>query len=343
MHQLSLVNSYSKQRIVESQSSMAMLPVVAVVIPCYRTKPYILSLIYQIGEEVNLIYVVDDACPDKTGSYVQRECADLRVSVIFHSQNQGVGGAVISGYQQALKDNATIIVKLDGDGQMNPQLIPKIIHPILSGRADYAKGNRFFDLKLLASMPMLRLVGNTGLSFINKLCTGYWNVMDPTNGYTAIHAQILYMIPLHKVARRYFFESDMLFRLSTIRGVVCDVPIKAKYDGEVSSLNISRVLLEFPSKYVVRFLKRIFYNYFLRDFNAGSLELVIGSILLSMGFIFGSFAWFRSVTSEITATSGTVMLASLPIILGFQSLLAALNYDVGNVPKTPVHGMLDDK
>lgn len=342
MHGFSLVDRYLDPAIAASPDRRATSPTVAVVIPCYRTRSYILPLIAQIGETVDRIYVIDDACPEHTGDYVEAECADPRVTVIFHPQNQGVGGAVMSGYRQALAENATIVVKLDGDGQMNPQLIPQLIRPILNGKADYVKGNRFFDLKLLASMPKLRLVGNTGLSFISKLCTGYWHVMDPTNGYTAIHAHVLRSIPLHKIARRYFFENDMLFRLSIIRAVVYDLPIKAKYEDEVSSLNISRVLLEFPNQYAIRFLKRIFYNYFLRDFNVGSLELVAGSILLVIGCVFGSFAWFRSVATGVPATSGTVMLASLPIILGFQSLLAALNYDVANVPKVPIHQLLDE-
>ncbi len=318
-------------------------PVIAVVIPCYRTKLYILSLIAQIGEEVSLIYVVDDACPQRTGRYVAEHCRDRRVSVISHAQNQGVGGAVISGYQHALRDDATIIIKLDGDGQMDPKLIPQLIRPILSGKADYAKGNRFFDLQSLQSMPAIRLFGNTSLSFISKLCTGYWQTMDPTNGYTAIHARVLKMIPLHKLARRYFFESDLLFRLSTIRAVVQDVPMQAKYDGEVSSLCINHVLLEFPGKYVNRFLKRIFYTYFLRDFNAGSLQLVVGLLLMLISTLFGGWAWHHSIATGIPATSGTVMLASLPIILGFQSLLAALHYDVMNVPKEPLHVLLDEE
>ncbi|MDX2232650.1 MAG: glycosyltransferase family 2 protein [Leptolyngbyaceae cyanobacterium bins.349] len=318
-------------------------PVIAVVIPCYKTKPYILAVIAQIDAEVDRIYVIDDACPQQTGNYVKETCGDRRVSVVFHAHNQGVGGAVVSGYQQALQDGATIIVKLDGDGQMNPKLIPQLIRPILNGRADYAKGNRFFDLRSLHPMPTTRLIGNTGLSFINKLCSGYWQIMDPTNGFTAIHAQVLTLMPLHKLSKRYFFESDVLFRLSTIRAVVYDVPMQAKYDGEVSSLNISRVFLEFPGKYANRFFKRIFYTYFLRDFNAGSLQLVVGLTLISVSSIFGMGAWHRSIMTGIPATSGTVMLASLPIILGFQALLAALNYDVVHVPKEPLHLMFDEE
>ncbi|HEY9634186.1 MAG TPA: glycosyltransferase family 2 protein [Coleofasciculaceae cyanobacterium] len=315
---------------------------IAVVIPCYRVRNHILKVISQIGLEVNAIYVVDDCCPEMTGAYVQKECIDSRVKVIFHKKNKGVGGAVISGYKQALDDGATVVIKVDGDGQMDPALIPKFIKPILNCKADYVKGNRFYDLELLNTMPKIRLIGNGILSFVNKICSGYWDIMDPTNGYTAIHANLLKVIPLHKLDNRYFFESDMLFRLSTIRAVIYDLPMKAKYDDEVSSLRISKVILDFPRKYIKRLIKRVFYNYFLRDFNAGSMELVVAFIFLSLGSIYGLVEWYLSAITGIPATSGTVMLASLPIILGFQSLLAAINYDVTNVPRNPVHKIWED-
>ncbi|MBW4682867.1 MAG: glycosyltransferase family 2 protein [Microcoleus vaginatus WJT46-NPBG5] len=314
-----------------------MLQKVAVVIPCFNVKKHILEVIGKIGSEVDLIYVIDDNCPESTGGYVNSRCQDSRVKVIFHPRNQGVGGAVISGYREAIAAGATIIIKIDGDGQMEPALIPKFIKPIVGNFADYVKGNRFFDLDLLASMPKLRLIGNALLSFVNKMCSGYWDIMDPTNGYTAIHASVLKMIPLHKLDKRYFFESDMLFRLNTVRAVVYDLPMAAKYGDETSHLKIGKVMIDFPCKYVNRFFKRILYNYFLRDFNIGSVELIVAISLMSLGFIFGLYNWYLSIQRGIPATSGTVMLASLPIILGFQSLLAAINYDVTNVPKMPVH------
>ncbi len=233
-----------------------------------------------------------------------------------------------------------IVVKIDGDGQMDPLLIPQFLHPILMGKADYVKGNRFFDIESLVKMPTVRLIGNAGLSFVNKLCSGYWDIMDPTNGYTAIHANVLRAIPLHKVEERYFFESDMLFRLNIIRAVVYDLPMRSKYNGEVSSLKINKVILDFPGKYLTRFLKRIFYNYFLRDFNVGSIEIILAVFFIILGSIYGVYQWRLSDISGIPATSGTVMLSSLPIILGFQSLLAAVSYDVANIPKKTVHKSL---
>lgn len=311
---------------------------IAVVIPCFKVKKHILQVIYNIGPEVQKIFVVDDACPEKSGRYVQQQVVDERVEVIFHDKNQGVGGAVISGYKRAMEDpQISVIVKLDGDGQMNPDLILDLVQPIIDGRADYSKGNRFYDLTYLRKMPKVRLLGNSFLSFLNKMVSGYWNIMDPTNGFTAIHSDLLPLLPLNNISNRYFFESDMLFRLSTVRAVVADLPMHSVYNDEESNLSISKVAVEFPPKYCIRFLKRIFYNYFLRDFNAGTFELLMGAILLCFGVFFGSMEWYESIKTGLTATSGTVMLAALPLIIGFQLLLAFISFDINNVPKVVLH------
>ena len=189
-------------------------------------------------------------------------------------------------------------------------------------------------------MPALRIFGNSVLSFVNKASSGYWNLMDPTNGYTAIHKTALSYLPLEKLERRYFFESDILFRLNTIRAVVAEVPMQAKYGDEESSLKISKVLLEFPSKYLNRFLKRIFYNYFLRDFNPCSIGIVFASLFLSFSACFGGWHWIKSAFFGISAPTGTVMLAALPAILGTQFLLAAINFDITNLPKEPLQRLL---
>lgn len=313
---------------------------IAVVIPSYKVKRHILQVIEKIDSTVNKIYVVDDCCPEQSGKFVQENCHDGRVMVLFNEKNKGVGGAVISGYLQAIKDNMKIVVKIDGDGQMDPKLLPLFIRPILEGKADYTKGNRFFDIERLSSMPGKRLFGNAVLSFVSKFSSGYWDIMDPTNGYTAAHISVLKRIPWDKVENRYFFESDMLFRLNTVKAVVRDVPMAAKYEDESSGLNITKVLFDFPGKHLNRFLKRIFYVYFLRDFNIGSMELVIGVLLISFGSIFGVYHWYMSIHKGIIATSGTVMLSGLPIILDFQSLLSYIHFDIINVPKKVLHTQL---
>lgn len=313
---------------------------IAVVIPCYKVKDFVLDVIANIGREVSVIYVVDDQCPQETGKHVQQCCEDKRVKVLFHAVNQGVGGAVVTGYREAMSDSIDIIVKVDGDGQMNPQLIPIFCKPILEGKADYTKGNRFFELDSLKDMPSLRLLGNAGLSFLNKVISGYYKVMDPTNGYTAIHALVLSHLPLEKLDQRYFFESDMLFRLGVLRAKVVDIPMDSKYEDEESSLSIKKVLLEFPPKYVNRLFKRIAYNYFMRDFNIASLELIFSALFLLFGAWIGFSAWWSSFETGVMATSGTVMLAGLPTFIGVQLFLNFLNYDMSNQPVDAIYPLL---
>lgn len=308
-------------------------PTIAVVIPCYRVGQKVLEVIAGIGREVTRIYAVDDACPEQTAALIERSCSDPRVTVLRHPSNQGVGGATITGYKAALADGAEIVVKIDGDGQMDPALLSRFTRPIVMRHADYTKGNRFYALEDLRGMPRLRLIGNSMLSLVNKLATGYWDVMDPTNGYTAIHRTALAALPLDKVDRGYFFESDMLFRLYTIRAVVRDVSMRSRYGEEVSSLRVGRVAAVFPIKYLRAVCKRIFYAYFLRDFNAGTLQLCLGVVVGGSGALFGVASWIHSSVTGVVATAGTVMLAGLPVLAGIQFLLGALQYDIASVPR----------
>jgi len=314
--------------------------VIAVVIPCHRVKDQILGVLSAIGPECNAIYVVDDACPEHTGDYVEREARDPRVRVVRNEANLGVGGATLAGYGAAIADGASIVVKCDGDGQMDPAMIPMLVHPIQSGEADYTKGNRFFDLAGLEGMPKLRLVGNSLLSFLTKLSSGYWNVFDPTNGFTAIHASVARQLPTAKLDHGFFFESDMLFRLGILRAVVCDVPMSARYGDESSNLRVGRIAGHFALKHVTNTFKRIFYNYYLRNFNIASIEIVVGAFLICFGAWFGGTHWLEGIRAGVPQTSGTVMVAALPVIVGIQLVLAALSYDLQNVPRDVMHKRL---
>jgi glycosyltransferase involved in cell wall biosynthesis len=310
---------------------------IAVVIPAYRVTAHILEVIAEIGEEVSQIFVVDDACPDGSGALVSEKCKDKRVVILNHSKNQGVGGAVVTGYRAALDAGADIVVKVDGDGQMDPAMISDLVQPIVDGKADYTKGNRFDSLVGLREMPGIRVLGNGVLSLMSKVSSGYWNVTDPTNGFTAIHRDVLKAMPLDMISKRFFFESDVLYRLSVMRAVVWDVPMEARYGNEKSNLSVLKALFEFPGKHFVRFHKRLFYNYYLRDMSAASLELPLGAALGWFGFIFGVTKFAESVDSGMPATAGTVMLSAVPVILGFQLVLAFLSYDIASVPKRVKH------
>lgn len=318
-------------------------PVIAVVIPCFRVTKHVKAVVESIGVEVDLIYCVDDGCPEKSGDFIEANCRDPRVKVLRHQINQGVGGAVMTGYRAAVADGAAVIVKIDGDGQMDPGLLPMFVAPILRGDADYTKGNRFWDLRHIQRMPLIRRFGNLGLSFLAKLSSGYWDIFDPTNGYTAIHANVAAHLPFDAISRRYFFETDMLFRLNTMRASVVDVPMDAKYGDEESNLSVGKVVFEFSWKHVRNFGKRIAYNYFLRDLSIASLELVLGAGLLAFGAAFGGWHWWHSSVSGDAASTGTVMLTALSVLLGTQLLLAFLAYDIGHVPRRSLHPRLDHR
>lgn len=309
---------------------------VAVVIPAYKVAAHIADVIAMIPQDVWRIYVVDDNCPQGSGDHVIANCVDARITVLRHVENQGVGGAVLTGYEAALNDGAHVIVKIDGDGQMDPRLINHFTTPILNGDVDYTKGNRFFDLDNVRTMPTLRLIGNAMLSFINKLSTGYWDIFDPTNGYTAIHANVARRLTVQKISKGYFFESDMLFRLSVLRAVVRDIPMDARYGKETSNLSVRNVVPEFFWKHVRNFSKRIFYNYYLRDMTVASFQLPIGMVLTLGGAIYGSYHWLIFAALGSPAPTGTVMLPVMCILVGTQLLLAFISHDVNSVPRRPI-------
>jgi glycosyltransferase involved in cell wall biosynthesis len=308
---------------------------VAVVIPMFRVAAYIQDVITGIPGWVWRIVVVDDASPDDSAERA-RACGDPRVVVVRHTRNQGVGGAVLSGFEKAFELGARVAVKMDGDGQMSPDFLADLVVPILAGAADYTKGNRFFHLAEITCMPMARRAGNLGLSFLTKIASGYWNVFDPTNGYLAIHPDAFHALDRRHIHPRYFFETSMLIELNLARAVVHEAPMPARYMGEVSSLSIVRALVEFPYRLARGFLRRVWLQYFVLDFSLGSLFLVVGSLLGLFGSAWGLYFWRKSILTGVPASTGTVMIAVLPVILGFQLLLQALANDIQNVPKTVI-------
>jgi len=312
---------------------------VAVVVPCYRERLHILDVLTKIGPHVSAIFVVDDACPDQTGDFVEQNCTDPRVHVTRHATNLGVGGATLTGYRLALDAGYDIVVKLDGDDQMNPDQIPRLIAPIISGRADYTKGNRFHRADAVSAMPWTRIAGNIMLSLLSKLSSGYWNVFDPTNGYTAIHSAAAKNLPVNNISKGYFFESELLFRLGMMRAVVEDVPMTARYGAETSGINIPKIIPEFMAKHYINTCKRIYVNYFLRDPGVATLQLVFGKVLLLFGIIFGGWNWYGSVQTGVNASAGTVVLAALPIIIGVQLLFSFFGQDLKNVPDVPLQSL----
>ena len=308
-------------------------PKIAVIIPAYKVSRQILGVLSQIGSTVDSIYVVDDACPEMTGKIVSAQCHDSRVRVLHHSVNLGVGAAVKTGFSAAMQDGAKILIKVDGDGQMNPSLIPRLIHPLLSGDAEYSKGNRFFNVEKITEMPVIRIIGNLGLTFFSKLSSGYWDIFDPNNGFIAIKSEVYEQLPHTKISNRYFFESDMLFRLNLVRAVVTDISMEPHYGDEVSNLKVVSSFFEFTYKHIRNFWKRLIYNYFLREFTLASLEFLLGSMLIIIGLTLGANGWMRSALYGIPTQTGTLILTAMTFLSGLQLLLGFFAYDIANVPR----------
>ena len=310
-----------------------------VIIPTYNEEMHISDVITKIPNDVEQIIVVDDFSNDNTQQVVSA-IKDNRVILIRHEKNLGVGGAMVTGYKYCIKAGADIVVKIDGDGQMDPSLIPKIIYPLKKGYADYTKGFRFHDLENLRSMPMIRLIGNFILSFLTKIASGYWDIFDPTSGFTAIHKNTLSRLKLEKINQGYFFETNMLINLYKIQAVVYDVEISSKYGLEKSQLNPFKISLIFPILLIKAFIKRIFWRYFITDFSATSLFIIFGLPLFLFGFGFGFYTWISNFLTSTATPLGTIMVSVVPLFFGFQLLLQALVLDIHNVPKIPLQAKI---
>ncbi len=307
---------------------------ITVVIPCYNVAAHIEEVINNLPSSVTWIIVVNDCSKDDTGKKLGELLEKNRkLIVINHEVNQGVGGAMLTGFKKSIELNSDITIKMDGDNQMDSSYIPELIKPILENKADYAKGNRFRDLKALKQMPVIRRIGNLGLSFCIKAASGYWNIFDPNNGFIAINNNILRTLNIHKIHKRYFFESSMLIELYHADAVIQEIPMKAKYGNEVSHLSLTRTLLGFPPKLVKAFIRRIILKYFLFDFNIASVYILFGLPLFLAGMIYGIINFLKYTSSHVPAPTGTVVIPTLLIILGFQLLLSAANYDITNFPK----------
>jgi glycosyltransferase involved in cell wall biosynthesis len=287
-----------------------------------------LNVIRGLPQEIDSIIIVDDACPEGTSKLVIQNIKDKRVHVLRHDSNLGVGGAMKTGYALAIEQKLDAVIKIDGDGQMDPRFIDLLVEPVLNLRSEYTKGNRFYSIQLVRNMPKIRIFGNIALSFMSKLSTGYYDLFDPNNGFTAISRDALQRINLDDVDNRYFFESDMLFQLNLAGASVKDIPIPAIYGNEKSNLSITHSTGHFFWKHSRNFLKRVTYEYFIRDFSVASLQLIFGAILSCWGGVLGLVTWVHSTNSGLPSQPGTIVLVAILCVSGLQLLLSFLNFDI---------------
>ena len=308
-----------------------MIKVIAIM-PCYKTSEIAPAVARDVIRFVDKLICVDDYCPESTGEKISNCLNSEKIDFIYHESNKGIGGAMKSGFIYALKFNPEIVIKIDSDGQMDPVLIPKLIEPLLEGTSELTKGNRFTNPKSIKKMPIIRIIGNIGLGFITKLSTGYWELFDPTNGFIAMRADVLNEISLEKIDNGYFFETDLLFRCSLSNILISEIAMEAIYASENSSLNPFKELFRFFYKHIYIFFKRLAYQYFLLDFNPGSLSLCLGFLLGLISLLIGirSFTYYRELNVETPLGIQILFLATS--LICNQLIISFIYYDVSQKP-----------
>jgi len=300
---------------------------IGVVIPCYLGGDTTLKLISEILIYANKIVLVDDNCPLKTGEKVLESDLRDKIHVIFNNKNLGVGASTKKGFNWLISQKCNIILKMDADYQMYPSDIPRMCEPIMKRECQATKGNRFFDIDNLLKMPKIRLIGNTFLNYLSKFSTGYWDISDPTNGFLAFDLETLKKIDFHKTDNRFFFETEILFRCSIKNINIINVPIEANYKNHLSSLSPIKEIIPFFLKNIRLLFKRIIYQYFLFDFNIGSIELIFSVIFSFSSILLGSYLFLKSYITYKFSSPGMVSIFTILSIFSLQFLLAFVHYD----------------
>lgn len=302
------------------------------VVPAYREQHHIAGVISTMPAIVDHIVVIDDCSPDGTHDAAVN-AADARTEVIRHEVNQGVGGAILTGHRRALELGADISVVMAGDGQMDVEYLPRLLDPIVDDGFGFSKANRLFSASSFVGMPMHRVFGNIVLTFLTKISSGYWNLVDPQNGYTAITKEALALVPLERVSKRYEFENDLLIWLNIGNVRAIDVPIPAVYGSEVSGIKLHRVVPRLLGTLIGGFWRRIWFKYVLWSFSPIALLMLLGIPLFLFGVITGIWAISVSVGAPASVSAGTWLLAVAPTLVGVQFLLQAFVLDIEATPK----------
>ena len=307
---------------------------IAVVIPYYKAANHIVNVVNKLPDFIGTIYIVNDKSPDTMPVSELKNNPNYKKIVFLDSEvNSGVGGATKKGFLKAINDNIEYVIKVDADDQMDTTFIPDLLKPLIEDKADFSKGNRFRDFKALKNMPITRKMGNLFLSFLTKIATGYWDIFDPTNGFFVVKISFLKNADFSNISNRYFFESSLIAEMYFQDVRIKDVPMPAIYGDEKSSMSVWKMPFIFLPKLIKTFFKRILKTYFLFDFNISSIYILLGTPLFMFGVIYGSYKWRYYTSVDELAPTGTIMLVTLSIILGFQLLLQSIHYDIIRTPK----------
>lgn len=308
---------------------------IGVSIPCLNEEGFIGKTIDGLPDFMDKIYVVDDGSTDGTAAIVKKYAKkDKRVILLKNEKNMGNGYSVVRGFKQAIEDKCDIVCIVAGDNQCRLEYLPALIDPVVDDLCDYAKANRFVDLKELQQMPKFRKAGNIFMSFINKFATGYYSVFDPLNSYSATRASTLKAMDLDAISHRYDFENSFMLHFYLVNARVRDIAVPARYEGEQSDIKIVSYVLRTTRTLVKSFFLRMYYKYILFSFHPVALFLITGSTLFLFGLVYGAYIIFNSLhAASVPASTATVMIAVVPFILGFQLLLQAIVLDIQNEPK----------
>lgn len=302
---------------------------IAVIVPAHNEEKLIGNVLKTVPNFVDHIVVIDDASSDRTGDVVKiHQLEDSRITFIQHKVNEGVGGAIVTGYKWAKDHEIDISVVMAGDAQMDPKDLPRLLDPVVEGVADYAKGNRLFTGKAWKVIPKTRYLGNGILSFLTKIASGYWHVADSQSGYAAITLEVLKTIDLDTIYKRYGMPNDLLVKLNVYNFKVKDVPVTPVYGiGERSGMKIYKVVFTLSFLLMKLFLWRLKEKYVIRDFHPLVLFYLMGFVLTPIGIGFGFYLLiYRIFVGPVAATSA--LFAAFFAISGLQSLFFAMWFDM---------------
>jgi len=300
---------------------------VAVVVPAYNEEELIGETLTSIPEYVDRIYVVDDCSTDMTPEVIVAHAEkDRRIVPIRHERNKGVGGAIVSGYKRALEDGMDIAVVMAGDNQMDGEYLPSLLDPIVEGRAEYTKGNRLMSPEYRSGMSKWRFLGNSMLTLLTKIASGYWHLMDPQNGYAAISKSALERISLGSIYPWYGYCNDLLVKLNVYGFRVVDVVMPARYGRERSKIRYGKYIPKVSWLLLKDFFWRLKMKYVVLSFHPLVLFYALGMVLTPIGFLGGVYSlYYKFVLGGSLFVRGA--LSMLVFILGVQFLLFAMLFD----------------
>ncbi len=308
---------------------------IGVVVPAYNEEKLIeetLGGIFNCKVDIDKIYVVDDKSTDKTSEKIKKfkeeDDKSNKIHIISHERNGGVGAAIISGYKQALKDRIDIVVVMAGDHQMDPSQLPRMIEPIINGRADYTKGNRLLGREYRKGMSKWRLFGNSLLTLLTKIASGYWQIMDPQNGYSAISKNLLERLNLEGIYKRYGYCNDLLVKLNTLNAVVLDISMPARYGRERSGINYITYIHKVSYLLLKDFFLRLMMKYGVLSFHPLLGFYIFGIIMTPAGLILAFDVLWGKFISHTPVSQNFPLLAAFLLIIGIQFILFAMLFDM---------------